>query len=99
MERNGRLEGYLLINRVEVLEAGECSACGRQFSPSPVGEKTLVLSLGDNERGIFFCAGCGDNIMGRAESELAKKRFAWDWTIKLHPPAQVSDNRSGSLAG
>jgi|PeaSoiMetatran63_FD_contig_51_2129096_length_384_multi_14_in_0_out_0_1 predicted RNA-binding Zn-ribbon protein involved in translation (DUF1610 family) len=89
MERNGRMESYLIVNRVEVLDAAGCSACGREFSGEPAGEKTLVLSIGsNNERTYFFCGGCGDNIVGRAESELAKKRYIWDWAVPLRASGQ-----------
>jgi len=90
MERNGQTESYLIINRVEVLDGAGCSACGREFSAEPAGEKTLVLSLGNNERTYFFCGGCGDNIVGRAESEHAKKRYIWDWAVPLRAPRQSS---------
>jgi hypothetical protein len=91
MERNGQTGNYLIVNRVEVLEAAGCSACGRGFSGDPVGEKALVLSLGNNERVYFFCGDCGDNIQGRAESEQAKKRYVWDWAIPLRTTVQASE--------
>jgi hypothetical protein len=73
----------LIVNRVEILDLSGCSACGREFSANPAGEKALVLCLGNSERVYFFCSGCGDNIKGRAESELAKTRYVWDWAIPL----------------
>jgi hypothetical protein len=77
------MDGFLIVNRVEILDMSGCSACGHEFTSNPAGEKALVLSLGNSERVYFFCAGCGDNIKGRAESEVAKQRYVWDWAIPL----------------
>jgi hypothetical protein len=87
---NGKPENFLIVNRVEVLDAGACSVCGREFSEDPSGEKALVLSLGNAERVYFFCGSCGDNIMERAESELAKKRYIWDWAVPLRSPGHAA---------
>jgi hypothetical protein len=84
MEPNAEVVNYLIINRVEVLDHGQCAVCARKFTDSPTGEKTLVLALGGNsERTYFFCSTCGDNIVGRVESEESRKRYVWDWTVPL----------------
>ena len=87
---NGHLENFLIVNRVEVLDTEGCSVCGREFSTNPVGEKALVLALGNSDHVYFFCGSCGDNIMGRAESEMAKKRYLWDWAVPLRTSGRAS---------
>ena len=85
MEHDGQqVSNFLIVNRVEVLERGGCSACGRDFTSNPTGEKTLVLTLeGSGGHTFFFCGTCGDNIVGRIESEDARKRYLWDWAVPL----------------
>jgi len=83
MEPNTEVSSYLVVNRVEVLDHAGCAACGRGFSSDPIGEKALVLTLGNAERTYFFCSTCGDNIVSRVESEEARKRYLWDWTVPL----------------
>lgn len=83
MEPNVEISNYLIINRVEVLHHAFCSSCGREFTTNPMGEKALVLTLGNAERTYFFCGTCGDNIVGRVESEEARKRYVWDWAVPL----------------
>ncbi|MFZ0887253.1 MAG: hypothetical protein WA005_02270 [Candidatus Binataceae bacterium] len=85
MEQNGQqVSNFLIVNRVEVLERAGCSTCGRDFTSNPMGEKTLVLTFeGNGARTFFFCGTCGDNIVGRIESEDARKRYLWDWAVPL----------------
>jgi hypothetical protein len=83
MDPNAEVTSYLVVNRVEVLDRAGCASCGRGFSTNPMGEKALVLTLGNAERTYFFCGGCGDNIVSRVESEEARKRYLWDWTVPL----------------
>ncbi len=90
---SAKVSNYLIVNRVEVLGQTGCNACGRGFTDSPTGEKTLILGVGDPERVYFFCGSCGDNIMGRVETDDAKKRYVWDWAIPLRNsghPGQAS---------
>jgi hypothetical protein len=88
MESSGQVNNYLIVNRVEILGQAGCSACGRGFTDNPMGEKTLVLSVGNLERVYFFCGSCGDNIMGRVEADDAKKRYVWDWAVPLRSAGQ-----------
>ncbi len=90
MEGNGHgsMQNFLIVNRVEVLDASGCSVCGREFSHNPIGEKALVLNLGTDDRVFFFCGSCGDNIMGRVEADDAKKRYVWDWAVPLRNSGQ-----------
>jgi len=90
MEQNGQqVSNFLIVNRVEVLERAGCSACGRDFTANPMGEKTLVLIFeGNGGRTFFFCGTCGDNIVGRIESEDARKRYLWDWAVPLRDQAR-----------
>ncbi len=90
MEQDGNVRSFLMVNRVEVLDQAGCSACGRDFSTNPIGEKALVLSVGNAGHTYFFCGTCGDNIMGRVESDQAKQRYVWDWAIPLRAPRQGS---------
>ena len=89
MEQDGQqANSHLIVNRVEALLQAYCSACGRDFTPNPMGEKILVLSLGgDGGRTFLFCGTCGDNIMSRVESEDARKRYVWDWAVPLRDRA------------
>jgi hypothetical protein len=90
MEHEGQVQSFLMVNRVEVLDQAGCSACGREFSTNPIGEKALVLSVGNAGHTYFFCGTCGDNIMGRVESDQAKQRYLWDWAIPLRGTGRVS---------
>jgi hypothetical protein len=90
MEPNTEVSSYLFVNRVEVLPHAFCSACGREFTVNPMGEKTLVLALGNARRCYFFCATCGDNIVGRVESEDARKRYVWDWTVPIRDHSKAA---------
>lgn len=83
MGSNGQMHDVLLVNRVEILPKAGCSACGREFSTNPVGEKALVLSAGNPASVYFFCSSCGDNIMSHVESEDSRKRYGWDWAVPL----------------
>ena len=91
----GRKQSFLVVNRVEVLEQAACSACGQEFSTTPIGEKVLTLTAGAGQQLYFFCAGCGDKIVGRVESETAKRRYIWDWAIpvRVYQPAQRLEAR------
>ncbi len=91
MERDGQMQNYLIVNRVEILDHAGCITCGREFSTNPIGEKALVLSIGNTERVYFFCGSCGDNIMGRVESDEAKKRYVWDWAVPLRETGHPSN--------
>jgi len=84
------MHDYLLVNRVEILAKAGCSACGSEFSTEPVGQKALLLSVGDAGRIYFFCAHCGDNILSHVESDDARKRYGWDWAVPLRGAAQQS---------
>jgi len=82
---DGRLNtgSFLMVNRAEVLDA-TCSACGSGFAASPSGEKTLVATVGQTVgQNFFFCGACGDNIMGRVQSEDARAHYGWDWAVPL----------------
>ncbi len=72
---------FLAINRVEVLTRN-CSSCGEAFASTPIGEKALVAAI-PGVHPYFFCAGCGDNIMSRVQSEEARKHYVWDWAVPL----------------
>ena len=76
------MENHLVVNRVEVL-TGNCNACGQGFASTPLGERALVAMVHGTERPFFFCASCGDNIMGRIQSEEARKNYVWDWMVPL----------------
>ena len=89
MEPNTEVSSYLVVNRVEVLDHVTCSACARGFTVNPMGEKALILALGNAERTYFFCGTCGDNIVGRVESEDARKRYVWDWAVPLRDRKSV----------
>ena len=81
---NQPISNFLFVNRVEVLAHACCSACGREFTTNPMGEKSLVLALGNNgDRSFFFCSTCGDNIVGRVESDETRKRYMWDWAVPI----------------
>ncbi len=73
--------GYLAVNRVAVL-ARKCDACGQDFAPTPMGERSLMARLPGIEP-CFFCAGCSDAIMNRIRSEEMRRHFAWDWVVPL----------------
>jgi predicted RNA-binding Zn-ribbon protein involved in translation (DUF1610 family) len=90
MEPNVEIASYLIVNRVEVLHHAGCSACGREFTTNPMGEKALVLPLHNAERTYFFCGTCGDNIVGRVEAEEARKRYIWDWAIPLRTNSRAA---------
>ena len=84
MEQDGnQASSHLIVNQVEILLRAYCSACGRDFTSNPMGEKTLMLALGNGGRTFFFCGACGDSIMVRVESEDARKRYVWDWAVPL----------------
>jgi hypothetical protein len=83
MEPNAEVTNYLVINRVQVIDRVSCGTCGHHFTADPIGEKALLLSLGNAQRTYFFCGNCGDNIVGRVESEDVRKRYVWDWAVPL----------------
>jgi hypothetical protein len=85
--RRAFVDSYLVINRVEVLTS-KCGACGEGFAPNPVGERVLIAAVSGTERPLFFCASCGDNIMGRIQSDEPKKHYLWDWAVPLKDPGQ-----------
>lgn len=79
------VETYLVVNRVEVLTRN-CNACGHGFATTPQGEKALIATVPGSERPLFFCSSCGDNIMGRIQSEEPRKHYVWDWIVPLQEP-------------
>ncbi len=83
MDASAEVSEYLVVNRVEVLSQGCCAVCGRGFTNNPIGEKAMVLTLGNGQRTYFFCGGCGDNIVSRVESDDTRRRYVWDWAIPL----------------
>ena len=87
---NQPISNFLFVNRVEVLAHACCSACGREFTANPMGEKSLVLALGSGDHGFFFCCTCGDNIVGRVESDEARKRYVWDWAVPIRHAATAN---------
>ncbi len=72
---------YLAVNRVQVL-TGNCEACGECFASSPIGRKVLVAVARDIPP-CFFCARCGESILGRTKSQVVRNHFAWDWAVPL----------------
>lgn len=82
MEGEHPANNYLVVNRVEVLTEN-CNCCGSGFAPGAGGEKALVAAVASAGRPYFFCASCGDNIMGRIQSEEARKHYVWDWVVPL----------------
>jgi hypothetical protein len=77
-------QDFLIVNRVEVLSECGCSACGGAFAQNPTGDRALIASVGGGaERTFFFCSGCGDNIMGRIQSDDARQHYAWDWAVPI----------------
>jgi len=82
-DTKSNMGSFLMVNRAEVLDAN-CSACGSRFAASSSGDKTLVASVGETAgQNFFFCSACGDNIMGRVQSEDAKAHYGWDWAVPL----------------
>jgi hypothetical protein len=79
----------LLINRAEVRDS-VCSACGARFAESPAGERTLIASVSAGTRTFFFCAACGDNILGHVQLDDARGNYVWDWAIPLR---ETNSNR------
>jgi len=77
------MQDFLLVNRVEVLSQAGCSACSGGFSAEAVGEKAMVLGVGNPDRVYFFCHSCADNIMSHVESDESRKRYLWDWAVPL----------------
>jgi hypothetical protein len=83
MDENGNSRNqFLIINRAQVLDSS-CSACGARFAESPSGDKTLIATVSEGKRTFFFCAPCGDNIMGRVQIEDARGHYGWDWAIPV----------------
>jgi hypothetical protein len=83
MDENGTQHNeFLIINRAEVLSA-TCSACGARFATNSTGDKTLIAIVGEGKRTFFFCAPCGDNIMGRVQVEDARGHYGWDWAVPV----------------
>ncbi len=82
MEGGNHTSNYLVVNRVEVLTEN-CNCCGGGFVGSHGGEKALVAAVSGAGQPYFFCASCGDNIMGRIQSEEARKHYVWDWVVPL----------------
>jgi hypothetical protein len=83
MDENGNSRNhFLIINRVQVLDS-TCSACGARFAENAIGDKTLIATVSEGKRTFFFCAPCGDNIMGRVQIEGARGHYGWDWAIPV----------------
>jgi hypothetical protein len=83
MDENGtNRDQFLIINRAQVLDSN-CSACGARFADSPAGDKTLIATVSEGKRTFFFCAPCGDNIIGRVQIEDARGHYGWDWAIPV----------------
>jgi hypothetical protein len=71
----------LVVNRARAV-AGDCAVCGGGFVSAPAGERLLLANVTETVC-YLFCATCGDQIMSRAQSEEAAKRYVWDWAIPL----------------
>jgi hypothetical protein len=92
MDDNGtHHEQFLLINRAELLDIG-CSACGARFAVSAIGDKTLIAVVGEGKRTFFFCAPCGENIMGRVQVEDARGHYGWDWAVPVRNGTSHASN-------
>jgi len=72
-----------MINGVEIVDHLQCGICGSHFISDPAGDKTLGLYMGAARRRYFFCKACGENVVGRVESEHARKRYVWYWAVPL----------------
>jgi hypothetical protein len=79
----------LVVNRAQAVSR-DCAVCGDGFASTPAGERLLLANVKETVC-YLLCATCGDQIMSRAQSEEAAKRYVWDWAIPLRTEATDKD--------
>jgi pimeloyl-ACP methyl ester carboxylesterase len=79
------------INQAGVVIAHlRCGICGSDLTDRPAGDRTLGLGSAGRRNAYFFCRACGENILGRVQSDDARKRYQWFWAV----PCETTNVRS-----
>ena len=82
--------GRVLVVNLAQAVTGDCAVCGGGFVSAPAGERLLLANVTETVC-YLLCATCGDQIMSRAQSDEAAKRYVWDWVIPLRREATDRD--------
>ena len=78
---------YLIVNRAQVVRRN-CNACDGPFAPMDKGE-TVLVACTNGSLDLFFCVGCGNNIMCHLSPARAAQSYGWDWAYSLRDSADT----------